>query len=59
MTVELRGHHLLCLLTYVGNGYSATFSAAYDKVVERLNSGKEVEIVRGPDAICRALIAEE
>ena len=59
MTVELRGHHFLCLLTYVGNGYNAEFSRAYDAIVERLNAGEGVRVVSGPDAICEALIAHE
>ena len=39
MTVRLRAHHLLCLLTYVGKGYSPAFTANYDKVVRRLGEG--------------------
>ena len=32
MTIKLRAHHLLCLLTYVGKGYSPAFTANYDRV---------------------------
>ena len=38
MTVRLRAHHLLCMLTYVGKGYTAAFTANYDRIVERLNA---------------------
>jgi hypothetical protein len=58
MTVRLRAHHLLCLLTYVGKGYSPAFTANYDKVAERLAGGEEVLIVSGPDDICVPLLDE-
>ena len=31
MTVRLRAHHLLCMLTYVGKGYSPAFCAGFFK----------------------------
>lgn len=58
MTVRLRAHHLLCLLTYVGKGYSPAFTGNYDKVAERLTGGEEVLIVDGPDDICGPLLDE-
>ncbi len=58
MTVRLRAHHLLCLLTYVGKGYSPAFTANYDKVVKRLGEGEGVMIVSGPDDICAPLLNE-
>jgi hypothetical protein len=58
MTVRLRAHHLLCLLTYVGKGYSAAFTANYDKVVKRLAEGEAVLIVSGPDDICAPMLGE-
>ncbi|RRI05494.1 DUF1284 domain-containing protein [Mesorhizobium tamadayense] len=58
MTVRLRAHHLLCLLTYVGKGYSPAFTANYDKVVRRLGEGETVLIVSGPDDICAPLLSE-
>jgi hypothetical protein len=56
MTVRLRAHHLLCLLTYVGKGYSPAFTANYDVVVQRLAGGEHVLIVSGPDDICAPLL---
>nr|WP_246329567.1 DUF1284 domain-containing protein [Chthonobacter rhizosphaerae] len=56
--VRLRGHHLLCILTYVGRGYSPAFVAAMDAVVERIRTGAPVRIVDGPDDICAAHVAE-
>ncbi|MDX8516859.1 DUF1284 domain-containing protein [Mesorhizobium dulcispinae] len=58
MTVRLRAHHLLCLLTYVGKGYSPAFTANYDKVVGRLGEGEPVLIVSGPDDICAPMLEE-
>ncbi|SDR34042.1 DUF1284 domain-containing protein [Pseudovibrio sp. Tun.PSC04-5.I4] len=59
MSVKLRGHHLLCILTFMGHGYSRKFSANYGRVVKRLNAGEGVVLVDGPDDICDALIKEE
>ena len=59
MTIALRAHHLLCMLTYVGKGYSAAFVHNFDGVVSRLASGEEVLVVEGPDAICAPLCASE
>ncbi|MBZ9770801.1 MULTISPECIES: DUF1284 domain-containing protein [unclassified Mesorhizobium] len=58
MTVKLRAHHLLCLLTYVGKGYSPAFTANYDKVVKRLGEREAVVIVAGPDDVCAPLLGE-
>ncbi|PBC11710.1 DUF1284 domain-containing protein [Mesorhizobium sp. WSM3859] len=58
MTVRLRAHHLLCLLTYVGKGYSPAFTANYDVVVKRLAGGEDILIVSGPDDICAPLLNE-
>ncbi|WP_192183622.1 DUF1284 domain-containing protein [Mesorhizobium amorphae] len=58
MTVRLRAHHLLCVLTYVGKGYSAAFIANYDGIAERLRRGEDILIVSGPDDICAPLLGE-
>ncbi|WP_144222737.1 DUF1284 domain-containing protein [Mesorhizobium amorphae] len=58
MTVRIRGHHLLCMLTYVGKGYSEAFTKGYDKVVQRLSSGEDMLLVAGPDDICQPLLAD-
>jgi uncharacterized protein len=50
--IRLRGHHLLCLQTYKGLGYSPRFIAGMDAVAARLNAGEPVKIVDGPDDIC-------
>lgn len=58
MTVRLRAHHLLCLLTYVGKGYTPAFTANYDAIVARLNAGEDALLVEGPDDICAPMLAE-
>lgn len=59
MTVALRAHHLLCMLTYVGKGYSAEFVCNFDGLASRLAVGEEVALVEGPDAICAPLCESE
>lgn len=56
MTIRLRPHHLLCLLTYVGKGYSAAFTANYDAIAARIGDGEDLLIVAGPDDICAPLL---
>lgn len=51
-TVRLRPHHLLCMLTFIGEGYSPAFVAEYRRIVARLGAGAEIAIVAGPDDIC-------
>lgn len=58
MTARLRPHHLLCVLTYVGRGYSPAFTANMTAVAERLGAGEDIELVAGPDDICAPLLAD-
>ena len=59
MTVRLRAHHLLCLLTYVGEGYSTDFLANLDQVTIRLSAGEEILLGDGPDDICAPLLGAD
>ncbi|CAN5359469.1 DUF1284 domain-containing protein [soil metagenome] len=59
MTVALRAHHLLCMLTYVGHGYGEAFVAGYDRIVERIGRGEPIRLVDGPDDICAPLLTGE
>ncbi len=56
MTVRLRAHHLLCVLTYVGKGYNSDFVFNLDGIASRLSDGEDVQIVEGPDDICAPLL---
>lgn len=59
MTVQLRAHHLLCMLTFVGEGYTPAFTDNYRGIAERLSAGEDIEIVSGPDDICAPLMQGE
>ena len=59
MTVRLRAHHLLCMLTFVGEGYTSAFTDNYRRIAERLTAGEEIKLVSGPDDICAPLLGEE
>lgn len=58
MTIYLRPHHLLCLLTYAGKGYSPAFTANMTVIAGRIAGGEPIEIVAGPDDICAPLLSE-
>ncbi|QND49796.1 DUF1284 domain-containing protein [Rhizobium lusitanum] len=59
MTIRLRAHHLLCMLTFVGEGYTPAFTANYRRIAERLTAGEEIKLVSGPDDICASLLDEK
>lgn len=59
MTVSIRPHHLLCMLTYLGKGYTPSFVQNYNGIIKRLNSGEAITIVSGPDDICQAMLNED
>ncbi|WEX78272.1 DUF1284 domain-containing protein [Sinorhizobium numidicum] len=56
MTIRLRGHHLLCLLTFVGEGYTPSFTRNYLRIAQRLSAGEAIEIIDGPDDICAPML---
>jgi hypothetical protein len=58
MTIRFRPHHLLCLLTYAGRGYSPAFTNNYDMIAGRISKGEDILIVDGPDDICAPLLDE-
>jgi hypothetical protein len=56
MTIRLRPHHLLCMLTYIGKGYTPAFTSNYDRIAARIGAGEDLAIVAGPDDICAPLL---
>ncbi|MCA0044643.1 DUF1284 domain-containing protein [Celeribacter litoreus] len=56
--IQLRPHHLLCLLTYVGKGYSPAFVNNYDRIAARLNAGEKIRITDKPDDICAPIAGD-
>lgn len=59
MTVRLRPHHLLCMLTFIGKGYTEAFTENYVRIAARLSEGEDILMVEGPDDICAPLLDEE
>lgn len=59
MTIRLRPHHLLCVLTYAGKGYTPDFTANFDTVAARLAAGEDAIVVDGPDEICAPWLGED
>ena len=53
--VRLRPHHLLCILTFAGEGYSPSFVANFAAIAARIGAGETIELVAGPDDICAPL----
>ncbi len=58
MTVRLRPHHLLCMLTFIGKGYTEAFTENYVRIAARLSEGEDILMVEGPDDICASLLDE-
>ncbi|GGA70472.1 (2Fe-2S) ferredoxin [Edaphobacter acidisoli] len=57
MTIRLRPHHLLCMLTFVGEGYNPAFVQNFESAISRIAAGNEtIEIVEGPDDLCAPLL---
>jgi len=48
MKAKLRGHHLICLNFFRGEGYSEEFIKNICEVIKK----EKVEIVAGPDDVC-------
>lgn len=53
--IRLRGHHLLCSLTFAGRGYSQQFEQCFKQVIERLKENETILVVSGPDDICESI----
>lgn len=54
--LKLRGHHLVCLHYFQGKGYSQEFIRNLQELVGRAQEGEPVEVVAGPDDVCRACL---
>lgn len=52
--LKFRGHHLICLHFFQGEGYSEEYVENLRNVLKRADKKEEIEVVEGPDDICRA-----
>lgn len=52
--VRFRGHHLVCLQFYRGEGYGPEFVENLHRLLARVERGEEVEIIEGPDDVCHS-----
>ncbi|MDD5258403.1 MAG: DUF1284 domain-containing protein [bacterium] len=53
--LKLRGHHLICLIAFQGEGYSKAFARNFKKLQKLYlnNPDEKVKVVAGPDMACK------
>ncbi|MEB2349032.1 MAG: DUF1284 domain-containing protein [Comamonadaceae bacterium] len=56
--MRLRAHHLLCMLTYSGKGYSEAFVQSFNHLVQRVGAGEVIELLAGPDDVCAPIAGD-
>jgi hypothetical protein len=50
--IKLRGHHLICLHFFHGEGYSPEFITNLRELIRRAIAGDEITVQSGPDDVC-------
>ncbi len=50
--MDLRAHHLLCMRSFQGKGYSREFVKNFYKVIDKLKRNPSITVVNRPDVIC-------
>ncbi len=50
--ILLRGHHLICLHFYNGDGYGPEFTDNLCGIKRRAKAGEWIEVACGPDDVC-------
>jgi hypothetical protein len=50
--IKLRGHHLICLNFFKGEGYNQEFIENLRDILMRVQSGEEIEVCSGADDVC-------
>ena len=50
--LKLRGHHLICLHFFRGEGYSAEFTANLREILKRAGTGERIEVASEADNVC-------
>jgi hypothetical protein len=52
-TIKLRGHHLICLHFFRGEGYNPEFVANLREVIKTAEAGEEIEVYSEADDVCK------
>ncbi|MBM4145002.1 MAG: DUF1284 domain-containing protein [Nitrospira sp.] len=52
LPIKLRGHHLICLHFFKGEGYNPEFIKNLWKIIKRAEDGEDIEAYPGPDDVC-------
>jgi hypothetical protein len=52
-TIKLRGHHLICLHFFKGEGYNPEFVKNLREIFKRVGAGEELEVCSGADDVCK------
>ena len=50
--LKLRGHHLICLHFFRGEGYRAEFTANLGEILKRAETGEQIEVASEADDVC-------
>jgi uncharacterized protein len=51
-TINLRGHHLVCLHFFKGEGYAPEYRENIREILGRAEAGEDMEVVSGADDVC-------
>ena len=51
--LKLRGHHLICLHFFRGEGYRAEFTANLREILKRAETGEQIEVASEADDVCK------
>ena len=53
LAIKLRGHHLICLHFFKGEGYNPEFVKNLREILKRVEAGEELEVCSGADDVCK------
>lgn len=51
--IKLRGHHLVCLHLFKGEGYNHEYVENLRDILQRAEAGEEIKVSSGADDVCR------
>jgi len=50
--IRLRGHHLICLHFFSGEGFTPEYIATLSEIIKKAEAGQTVSVCSGPDDVC-------